>query len=112
MANPKISTVPPADDDDEVRLRRVLGSSVSQTKAAPPAVPQPLPEPLPPTPAKVTVSVRMAPSTQAGLAAIGQALGWTSNRIMTALVEHQARVLRETFEREGREGVLKHLLDQ
>lgn len=116
---PTMSLVPPGDDHDDDRLRRALGQSPPPTPA--PATP---PAPVPvqsvatstqpsaaPVPPKVTVSVRMAPETQASLAAIGKALGWSSNRIMTALVEHQACVLKAIFEKEGAAGALKLLID-
>lgn len=113
----KISVLPPDDDDD--RLRRALG----QTAVEPPPPPPPhqqrpvMTETLRPAPvlpasrtaSKVTVSVRMAPETQARLAEIGDAIGWSSNKIMTALVEQQAAMLSDVYERNGEAGVLKIL---
>ncbi|MBF0393839.1 MAG: hypothetical protein HQL38_14265 [Alphaproteobacteria bacterium] len=100
----RLSVLPPDGDDDE-RLRRALGQPAAEAPAPSPASPAPARVPA----AKVTVSVRMSPDTQARLAAIGDAIGWSSNKIMTHLVENQATVLSQAFERDGEAGVLKLL---
>jgi hypothetical protein len=119
---PTMSIVPPDDEDDD-RLRRALG------QAAPPAAHPPVAEPVstpkeakapsaPVAPAalpekpnkrKVTVSVRMSPETQANLASLGDSIGWSSNRIMTALIEGQSEALMAVYRKDGVAGALRLL---
>ncbi|MBF0306883.1 MAG: hypothetical protein HQL41_14670 [Alphaproteobacteria bacterium] len=58
----RLSVLPPDGDDDE-RLRRALGQAAAETPGPSPTSPVPARVPA----AKVTVSVRMSPDTQARL---------------------------------------------
>ena len=108
-----ISVVPPADEDDD-RLRRALGhhsAPVVQAPTAPSiaASDRMVGPTAKSTASKVTVSVRMSPETKADLESLGDAIGWSSNRIMTAIIEGQASELMQVYRTEGVAGALRLL---
>jgi hypothetical protein len=93
----------------------VAGDSAEPAKglvAAPSALPAPGVSVVWRLAPKVTKSVRVSPETEASLAAIGQALGWSANKLMTALVESSTVALARRFEREGVAGALNILVSR
>jgi hypothetical protein len=137
MAGKGLSIVPPGSgaDEDEDRLRRLMGphGGASQSSSAPgaPAAPAPTvpahsapgaqPHSMPPepeqrvvykAPAKETVSVRINPHLKQCLGVVGEGIGWSANRIMTVMVERAARELIDAYSSGGGGAAIEHLMRQ
>ena len=137
MVGKGLSIVPPGSgaDEDEDRLRRLMGphGGASQSSSAPgaSAVPAPTvpahsapgaqPHSMPPepeqrvvykAPAKETVSVRINPHLKQCLGVVGEGIGWSANRIMTVMVERAARELIDAYSRGGGGAAIEHLMRQ
>ena len=137
MVGKGLSIVPPGSgaDEDEDRLRRLMGphGGASQSSSAPgsPAAPAPTvpthsapgaqPHSMPPepeqrvvykAPAKETVSVRINPHLKQCLGVVGEGIGWSANRIMTVMVERAARELIDAYSSGGGGAAIEHLMRQ
>src|SRR5687768_16776676 len=136
MVGKSLSIVPPGSgaDEDEDRLRRLMGphggasqSSAPRAPAAPaPTVPAhsapgAQPHSMPPepeqrvvykAPAKETVSVRINPHLKQCLGVVGEGIGWSANRIMTVMVERAARELIDAYSSGGGGAAIEHLMRQ
>jgi hypothetical protein len=136
MVGKGLSIVPPGSgaDEDEDRLRRLMGphGGASQSSApGAPAAPAPTvpahsapgaqPHSMPPepeqrvvykAPAKETVSVRINPHLKQCLGVVGEGIGWSANRIMTVMVERAARELIDAYSSGGGGAAIEHLMRQ
>ena len=136
MVGKGLSIVPPGSgaDEDEDRLRRLMGphGGASQSSApSAPAAPAPTvpahsapgaqPHSMPPepeqrvvykAPAKETVSVRINPYLKQCLGVVGEGIGWSANRIMTVMVERAARELIDAYSSGGGGAAIEHLMRQ
>jgi hypothetical protein len=136
MAGKGLSIVPPGSgpDEDEDRLRRLMGPHGGAPQSppaagAPVAAPMvsahsgsgPQPHSMPPepekrvvykAPAKETVSVRINPHLKQCLGVVGEGIGWSANRIMTVMVERAARELIDAYSSGGGGAAIEHLMRQ
>jgi hypothetical protein len=128
-----LSVVPQGADEDEDRLRRLMGPhgaalparepeveprrSVLARAPSTPASPQAMPpEPeqrvVLKAPSKETVSVRINPHLKQCLAVVGDGIGWSANRIMTVMIERAARELIDAYSNGGGGAAIEHLMQQ
>jgi hypothetical protein len=129
MAGKGLSIVPPGSgaDEDEDRLRRLMGPHGGAPQSPPPpeapahSTPGPQPHSMPPepeqrvvykAPAKETVSVRINPHLKQCLGVVGEGIGWSANRIMTVMVERAARELIDAYSSGGSGAAIEHLMRQ
>ena len=137
MAGKGLSIVPPGSgaDEDEDRLRRLMGPHGGAPQSPPPpgapaapasavpahSAPGPQPHSMPPepeqrvvykAPAKETVSVRINPHLKQCLGVVGEGIGWSANRIMTVMVERAARELIDAYSSGGGGPAIEHLMRQ
>jgi hypothetical protein len=121
MAGKGLSIVPPGSgaDEDEDRLRRLMGPHGGAPQSPPP--PGAPPHSMPPepeqrvvykAPAKETVSVRINPHLKQCLGVVGEGIGWSANRIMTVMVERAARELIDAYSSGGSGAAIEHLMRQ